>query len=79
MDFACLFVRVILDVEDEFHGDFWTILGLGLGGRHMSRRGSDWWFAGDSGIGAVVGHCRLLLALLLRSAYGELLLGNLAQ
>ena len=79
MSLAGLFVQVILDLEDEFHRCFWTVLGLGLGGRHTGWRGSDWWFAGDSGIGAVVGHCRLLLALLLRSAYGELLLRNLAQ
>ena len=75
MNFGRLLVGLVFQFEDEFDRHLCTILSLGLCGRHASRRRGDRRFAGGSSVGAVVGHCRLLL----RSAYGEFVLENLAQ
>ena len=79
MKLAGLFVRLVLEFEDEFHQDLCTVLSPGLRGRHARTRWHGRGLAGGSGVGDSFGHCRMLLALLLRSTYREFVLENLAQ
>ena len=79
MELAGLLVRLVLQFEDEFHRDLRTVLSLGPCGRQARTRWHGWGLAGGSGVGDIFHHCRLLLALLFRSGYGEFVLDNLAQ